>query len=305
MYLILLIYFIIVGIPAGFFYWFGLDFVVFMSALKTGQYSKVVMLIFVYYGFHLFLWIRVFTSRRKLLYIIASCLIWVIAIGGCARNAMIIHQEYAEKKKQKAEYQARLHGETELSPHLKAMSVNELLDSLKGLENNDWLDRRERQRAIREMGDAAIPELIQTLKNSEEARTRLEAAIVLGTIGAGAERAVPALISALEDSDKKVRHDAVVTLGKIGPAAHAAIPFLVAAMKENEGDQEHLVNSQLPWTLVKIGSPETVLPVLVEVSRGPKGKVQHTAAKALKYLREKLEAKKRGLQEKKTASPLD
>jgi len=372
MHLILIIYFIIVGIPIGFFYWFGLGYEATWYGFMPGQFLKDVVLSFIYYGFHLFLLIRILTSRRKLRYIIASCLIWVIAIGGFARNATMIMQEAAEDKKQKAAHNARIHGETELSPQLKAMSISELLHPMDRYDYYDPLGERDRRRAIIDRGEAAVPELIQSLKNSDEYRVRSNAAYHLGKIGAGAVEAVPVLVSTLEDPDnheirryavsalkkigavpeliqalilvlknsadvggrrkaalelgkigageaqvvpalilaledpnKRVREDATDALGEIGPAAHEAIPFLVAAMKEGVDDQTRDSNTSLPWTLVKIGPPETVLPALLEVSSGPKGRMQSNAADALRILRSKLEAEKRRLQEKKITSPSD
>jgi len=83
---------IFVWIPLGFFHWFGLDLEAIEHGFNQGQITKAAMWLFVYYGFHLFLLIRFLTSRRKFLYFIASCLIWVIAGGGLVRHLMMVGQ---------------------------------------------------------------------------------------------------------------------------------------------------------------------------------------------------------------------
>ena len=44
--------------------------------------------------------------------------------------------------------------------------------------------------------------------------------------------AVPALVTALKDSDAEVRRSAVDVLGRIGPAAEAVVPALASAAED-------------------------------------------------------------------------
>ena len=55
---------------------------------------------------------------------------------------------------------------------------------------------------------------------------RRDVAVALGSLGPGAQPAVPALIVALKDTVGHVRLAAAEALGEIGPNAKAAIPAL-------------------------------------------------------------------------------
>ena len=57
----------------------------------------------------------------------------------------------------------------------------------------------------------------------------------LGKIGPGAKAAVPALINALRnDANNSLRQDAARALGQIGPEASAAIPVLIRWLKDGD-----------------------------------------------------------------------
>jgi hypothetical protein len=59
---------------------------------------------------------------------------------------------------------------------------------------------------------------------------------VLGSYGAEAKSAVPALTAALKDPNKNVRVGAAYALAKIGPDARPAIPKLREALKDRDLD---------------------------------------------------------------------
>ena len=64
---------------------------------------------------------------------------------------------------------------------------------------------------------------------------RAQTAEALGTIGAAAEEAAPALVEATTDGNDRVRAKAVEALGKIGePAAAIAVPGLVRALRDRD-----------------------------------------------------------------------
>ncbi|MBN1282247.1 MAG: HEAT repeat domain-containing protein [Proteobacteria bacterium] len=84
--------------------------------------------------------------------------------------------------------------------------------------------------ALRKIGTAAVPALVEELKNSDRYYSRHAVVRLLGEIGS--ETAVPVLTAALKDADVAIRDAAAGALGEIGPEAKAAVPALVAALKE-------------------------------------------------------------------------
>lgn len=85
--------------------------------------------------------------------------------------------------------------------------------------------------SLAQIGPAAIPALKTALTDSD-AEVRRQAARALGQMGPVAEPAVPELTVALSDGDASVRQAAVQALGKIGPAAAPAIPALIEALDD-------------------------------------------------------------------------
>jgi len=87
--------------------------------------------------------------------------------------------------------------------------------------------------AVSEAGEAAVPGLINALKNEKIAYW---ACIVLRDIGPPAKAAVPALVEALKSPRPDVRREAVLALGAMNDAALPAVPQIAATL----GD-EHAV----------------------------------------------------------------
>jgi HEAT repeat protein len=81
---------------------------------------------------------------------------------------------------------------------------------------------------------AAIPVLIQGLKNQQSWPIRSDASYILGQIGPEAKAAVPALIELLRDQYDDIRRNAIEALGRIGPEAKTAVPALRAALQDEE-----------------------------------------------------------------------
>ncbi len=79
--------------------------------------------------------------------------------------------------------------------------------------------------------DQRIQRLISLLK-VPEAEDREDAADALGKIGPAAKAAVPDLIEALKDEHENVRATVALALGGIGPEAKAAAPALKEALKD-------------------------------------------------------------------------
>lgn len=82
--------------------------------------------------------------------------------------------------------------------------------------------RRAAVEALRRMGPAAVPALIQGLADADP-EVRYAAAAALGEIWSAAEPAVPALIPVLADVHPDVRRAAAWALGEIGSAAEPAL----------------------------------------------------------------------------------
>lgn len=87
---------------------------------------------------------------------------------------------------------------------------------------------------------------------------RCAAARALGTLGPGAEPAVPALTKALHDRDPQVSYTAASALSQIGPGA---VPALLRGLS----DPNPLVRSRAAYALGQIGSAaEPALPMLIQ-----------------------------------------
>jgi HEAT repeat protein len=69
---------------------------------------------------------------------------------------------------------------------------------------------------------------------SPNPKTRKKAAEVLGNVGPGDARSIPALIEAVKDADPGVRDAAVLGLSKIGPPAASAESILAEAATDKD-----------------------------------------------------------------------
>ena len=83
--------------------------------------------------------------------------------------------------------------------------------------------------AITDSGEAAVPGLIEALKNDKVA---CWACIVLRGMGPTAKAAVPALAEKLKDPQPDIRREAVLALGAIGDAAMPVVPQIVATLDD-------------------------------------------------------------------------
>jgi HEAT repeat protein len=97
--------------------------------------------------------------------------------------------------------------------------------------------------AVAEAGEAAVPGLIEALKNDKAAYW---ACVVLRDIGPAAKAAVPALAEKLTDPRPDIRREAVLALGAMNQAAAAVIPQIVATLgDENTRNAATFVLGQL------------------------------------------------------------
>jgi len=82
---------------------------------------------------------------------------------------------------------------------------------------------------------SCLPALITALRDSD-ARVRGLAAQAIGEIGSQASPAVPALVRLLSDRDEGSRNSACIGLAGIGPAARDALPALRKALSDSSTD---------------------------------------------------------------------
>jgi HEAT repeat protein len=95
----------------------------------------------------------------------------------------------------------------------------------------NWFDRSKPKMDIR----AALPALITALQDSD-GNVRAWSAQAIGEIGPDAARAVPALIALLRSEDEGSRNSACIALYGIGPAAKEALPALQKALSDPSPD---------------------------------------------------------------------
>jgi HEAT repeat protein len=100
-----------------------------------------------------------------------------------------------------------------------------------------------------ELSDAEGPARLARFLSHQDPDLRLEAARLLGKMGATAAPAVPALIAVLRDRNLKLRLAATTALGAIGAAAEPAVPALATAMTDS-----HIIVARLAaQSLSRIG----------------------------------------------------
>jgi len=97
-----------------------------------------------------------------------------------------------------------------------------------------WDLRETAMDSLGRIGQAAVPELVQSLQHPDPVQ-RQRAAEILARIGPEASGAVPALINSLSDAQDDVRRAAARALGQIGPDAEAAVKPLMRAIEAGDG----------------------------------------------------------------------
>jgi HEAT repeat protein len=111
---------------------------------------------------------------------------------------------------------------------LKGPNLESLIELL---ANKDGSTRMKARKSLVALGKPAVSSLIRTLQNSKQDHVRWEAAKTLGAIEDA--RSIPALVSALEDSDQGVAWLAAEALGKFKKIAW---PPLLRALVKSEKD---------------------------------------------------------------------
>jgi HEAT repeat protein len=119
--------------------------------------------------------------------------------------------------------------------------------------------------AASEAGSAAVPALIEALKNEKAAYW---ACLVLREIGPEAKDAAPALAAKLQDPNPEIRREAALTLGALGDAAIPVVPQLAVAVNDEQ------TRGAATFALGQIG----------QMPRDAEAKIQANAASGDKFL---------------------
>ena len=135
-------------------------------------------------------------------------------------------------------------------------------------------NKQELVEVLRQMGSAAVPALIQLLKD-QNSEVRSQATEALGKVGSATVDQVPDLIQLLKDENSEVRLNASKALREIGIEA---VPALIQLLNDDSNE----VRSQANRSLREIG-PATVdqAPALIQLLEDEHHYVRLNAAKAL------------------------
>ena len=147
-------------------------------------------------------------------------------------------------------------------------------------------NKQELVEVLRQMGSAAVPALIQLLKD-QNSEVRSQATEALGKVGSATVDQVPDLIQLLKDENSEVRLNASKALREIGIEA---VPALIQLLN----DENSLVRQNAAFALSEIG-PEAkqemvktlsqmgsqAIPDLIQLLEDPSSAVRSSAAKVL------------------------
>jgi HEAT repeat protein len=141
---------------------------------------------------------------------------------------------------------------------------------VKALEHDEARIRLEAAADLGSIGApaaAAVPALLRLARENPEPLIRAEAAKAVALIEPGNEVAIPLLLGALKDKAGNVRKRAAECLGDLGPAARSAVPELVKSVK----DADPTVSWASTDALGLIGPDAAeAVPVLVEAIKEAK-----------------------------------
>ena len=131
-----------------------------------------------------------------------------------------------------------------------------------------------------------VPSVTDALKHKDQ-WTRWMAAIVLGSFGTDAKRALPALTDVLEtkiEADAGLQGKAAAAIWQIGPDART-LPVLINALDKALGDKESFVRQPVCLALSKFGSEaKEAVPYLLKASEDEDPMVKKSALEALRNI---------------------
>jgi HEAT repeat protein len=150
----------------------------------------------------------------------------------------------------------------------------------RAMDDTDPAVRARALEGLSRLGEAAVPDLIEAVKNPTG--IRCWACEALADIGPKAKAAVPALIDRSRDSNADARREALLALGEIGPDAVAAVPRL----REAVGDRDSTVALAAIYALGRMGdAAHDAEPLLIAKARSDQPLAKVIACWALARVR--------------------
>jgi HEAT repeat protein len=143
--------------------------------------------------------------------------------------------------------------------------------------------------ALRAIGPAAVPALVELIRHSQDRGVLAAACKVLEEIGPAASEAVPALVDLIRRSqDAVVLEAACGALEAMGPAAAEAVPALVEFIRRNPGSDEvecwALEAACEALRAIGPAASEAASALVELIRRNPSSDVLEAAYKALKAI---------------------
>jgi HEAT repeat protein len=164
------------------------------------------------------------------------------------------------------------------------VATTEIAPLIAKLKSNDERELNAAIKKLGEIGEPAIPALIQAL-GDKNLLVRRSAGEVLQNMGS---HAIPALVQALKDSDVLMRRRASYMLSKIrgnyvevvkkSPETKAAVPKLIALLKDSDAE----MRSSAALALGNIGAePKDAVPALIPLLKDSNTRVRRFTASGL------------------------
>jgi len=149
------------------------------------------------------------------------------------------------------------------------------------LGKGNWADYEYAFNTLVRSGKAAVPELLNVIKNGDT-QPRSQAAMVLLHIGRDAKDAIPALVEMLKDEKEYMRNCAANALGYIGGDGTLAVTALTDALSDEAWRVRFLAANAL--FVIGRSSPETDA-ALVRATDDKHEWVRRAAARSLAKIR--------------------
>ncbi len=144
--------------------------------------------------------------------------------------------------------------------------------------------------ALRKSGPLAVPVLLEAL-SEEASATRAKAACILGFLGDLAADAIPALTTALQDSDSDIRLAAAKALWNITKKAEVVVPVLVHLLHKtqtadfDDSESRRRFLQTVIEALSRIGPPAKIaVPALIDSTKDNNRLVSESARAALRRI---------------------
>jgi CubicO group peptidase (beta-lactamase class C family) len=115
---------------------------------------------------------------------------------------------------------------------------------IRALADSDAYAVGEAAHVLSGLGEASVPALTSALRDSNPG-VRFAAGIALYRMETHATRAIPALVDALKDSSENVRWVCALALGNLGPASDPALPPLLKCLSDRDPDVRAAASSAL------------------------------------------------------------